>query len=241
MQIRLNKYISDSGLMSRRKADDAISCGEIEVNTQTITELGIKIDSDKDIVKYKGRLVMNGSKTVYYALYKPNGIISTARDEQGRQDVTSLVPRSPRVYPVGRLDAYSEGLMILTNDGELTQRLTHPSFEHEKEYEVTAHISNEELRFNTNLIGYLKKCFIDGLEIEGKKMKADRIFIKDNDKSLNLDLVLHTGYNRQIRKMCAKIGLGVSKIKRIRIGKLSLNALNLKPGDYKEINLSQII
>lgn len=241
MQIRINKFISDSGLMSRRKADEAISNGDIEINGQIVTELGTKVDSEKDIVKFNGRIVSVASRIVYYAVYKPNGVISTARDEQGRQSITDLVPKFPRVYPVGRLDAYSEGLMILTNDGDLTQKLTHPSFEHEKEYEVTTHISNDELRYNVNLIGYLKKSFMDGLQIEGKLMKGDKIFIKEDDKSLKLDLVLHTGYNRQIRKMCAQIGLAVSKIKRIRIGKLNLHSLNLKPGDYKEIGKSQII
>lgn len=227
--------------MSRRKADEAISNGEISVNNQVISELGIKIDPEKDAVKFNGRRVNQSTEIVYYAVYKPNGVISTAQDEKGRQSVTDLVPRFPRVYPVGRLDAYSEGLMILTNDGDLTQKLTHPSFEHEKEYEVTTHISNDDLRYNVNLIGHLKKSFIEGMRIEGKLMKADKIFIKENDKSLALDLVLHTGYNRQIRKMCAQIGLAVSKIKRIRIGKLNLHSLNLKPGDCKQISKSQII
>jgi 23S rRNA pseudouridine2605 synthase len=241
MQIRLNKFISDSGLMSRRKADEAISNGDIEVNGTTVSELGLKVDPEKDVVKCNGRFVKAEPELVYYAVYKPNGVISTAQDEKGRDNVVGLVPRFPRVYPVGRLDAYSEGLMILTNDGDLTQKLTHPSFEHEKEYEVTVHISDEELRYNVNLIGHLKKSFTDGLQIEGKLMKADRIFIKDNEKSLLLSLVLHTGYNRQIRKMCAQIGLAVSKIKRIRIGRLNLQPLNLKPGEYKKIEKYQII
>jgi len=227
--------------MSRRKADEAIADGQISVNDQTILELGIKIDPEKDIVKINGRNITLNTKVVYYAVYKPNGVISTANDEKGRRNITDLVPHSPRVYPVGRLDAYSEGLMILTNDGELTQKLTHPSFEHEKEYEVTTHISGDDLRHNANPISFIKKSFLDGLEIEGKLMKADKVFIKENLKSFTLDIVLHTGYNRQIRKMCAQIGLAVSKIKRIRIGKLKLYSLELKPGEYKQISKEQII
>lgn len=240
MKIRLNKYLAEAGVASRRHADDLIVNGKVKINGEIIKELGTKIDPDIDKVEVGESLIKPSHQLVYWALNKPKGIVSTAQDEIGRKKVTDFVPASPRVYPIGRLDAESEGLIILTNDGELTQKLTHPSFQHEKEYQVIA----KSLKLKAKNSEEIKKLFLNGLQIDGHLMKVDSIEFQDSTSSfpfLTFRLVLHTGYNRQIRKMCAKIGLGVLKLERIRIGKLCLANLNIKPGEYKPITKEQII
>jgi len=241
-QIRLNKFLSDAGLFSRRHADSIITSGQIKVNGCVVAELGTKVNPAVDKVEYQGKLVKPGGDFIYYALYKPKGVVSSANDEQGRQTVTDLLPQTPRVYPVGRLDKDSEGLMILTNDGQLTLELTHPSHEHEKEYEVTVGIQDTGLRKQQNIENYIISALEKGLIIDGKMMKMDQVAIKQLDPvSFILYSVLHTGFNRQIRKMCAKIGLEVQRLIRVRTGKLSLASLNLKEGEYKQIGRDQIV
>jgi 23S rRNA pseudouridine2605 synthase len=248
MQIRLNKFIAESGYTSRRNADLLISSGKVKVNG-SVALLGQPVDPTIDKIEISGQILAKAPKIVYYALYKPKGIVSTAKDELNRKSVIDLVPKEPRVYPIGRLDVASEGLIILTNDGELTQTLTHPSYEHEKEYEVEARVKNYELRIKGEIDQKILKqvqddisCkFLSGLQIDDKLMKADSIAIIPNSEFIILNIVLHTGYNRQIRKMCDKIGLDVKKLVRIRVGNLSLNSLKLKSGEYKEINKSQIV
>ncbi len=240
METRLNKFLSEAGICSRREADFLIEKGEIIVNGKPAT-LGQKVDPATDQISYQGKPVFLNEKLVYYALYKPVKVVSTTDDPAHRSKITDYVPAAPRVYPVGRLDYDSEGLIILTNDGELTNTLTHPSFEHEKEYEIK--IKNQKLKIKN--ADEIKKLFESGLMIEGHLMKADHAgIVKDKALSsglLILRLVLHTGYNRQIRKMCDKIGLKVDQLIRIRIGKLSLNSLNLKPGEYKVISRIDIL
>lgn len=240
--IRLNKYLSESGLFSRRKADEAISAGQIFVNGKAAT-LGQQIDPETDIVKYLNQIIKTEKKLVYYALYKPTAVISSANDELGRKTVLDFVPPVPRVYPVGRLDEDSEGLIILTNDGELTQKLTHPSFEHEKEYQVRVRIKNKVSSIKEEIIHKIEKSFKQGLLIDNKLMRVDGIEVSliPNTYYLILNLVLHTGYNRQIRRMCAKIGLEVKQLTRTRIGKLDLAQLDLREGQYKQISKEDIL
>jgi 23S rRNA pseudouridine2605 synthase len=238
MKIRLNKFIAEAGLSSRRGADQLIKSGKIRVNGQITQELGTLIDPSTDRIEFEGK-ILQSQNFVYYAVNKPKGVISTLKDEAGRDKVTDLVPSTPRVYPVGRLDADSEGLMILTNDGELTQKLTHPSFQHEKEYRVTVNKTNLKIADSE-----VTSTFRKGLKIEDKLMKVDEISIQPFKKESDLlimCLILHTGYNRQIRKMCAKIGLEVIKLERIRIGKLSLQQLGIKKGEFKEVTKDDII
>ena len=238
--IRLNKFISESGICSRRKADEHILAGKVFVNEKR-GETGQKIDPDNDKVVLYGKTVNPPEAgLVYYALYKPRGVISTASDESGRKSVIDLVPKEPRVYPVGRLDKDSEGLMILTNDGELTQKITHPSSEHEKEYFVCATAQKgQDVSFDN-----FAKRFLNGISIDGQIMKADKVESSQttqNRKQFYFNITIHTGFNRQIRRMCDKIGLEVTKLKRIRIGKLTLDSLNLSSGDYEKINKIDII
>ncbi len=241
MLIRLNKFLADSGISSRRGADDIILSGKVTVNGQIVREMGLKVDPETDEIKYDGKIYQGQGKMLYYALYKPIKVVSTAKDPRNRSRVIDFVPTEPRVYPVGRLDYDSEGLIIITNDGELTNKLTHPSFEHEKEYEVVVYpMANHKIRSHDEIKNILAK----GLEIEGHIMKADsaKIVHQTGDSIYStLKLVLHTGYNRQIRKMCAKIGLEVVKLTRTRIGRLKLADLELKSGEFKIINKNQIL
>lgn len=243
MLIRLNKFLAESDCCSRRKADEYILAGDVSVNGSVIKELGVKVDEIKDTVEFKGKPVKPSQNLVYYAVYKPKGVVSTVSDEKGRESVVDLVPHEPRVYPVGRLDLASEGLMILTNDGELTQKITHPSFEHEKEYEVEVRIMDYELWEDKKNIGQeIVNKFTSGIIIEGKRMFADKVSVDlIRDSLFLIHLSLHTGYNRQIRRMCDKIGLIVKKITRTRIGKLRLDSLDLSTGEYKKVSKENIL
>lgn len=239
--IRLNKYLSDSGCCSRRKADEHILAGDVELNGRIVRELGIKIDPDKDSVKFNGQLVEGEQKLVYYALNKPKSVVSTASDEHGRKTVVDLVPEKPRVYPIGRLDENSEGLILLTNDGDFAQKLSHPSFEHEKEYELKVKKQGSKIQADGD-IEFIRKSFLNGLRIDDKLMKATKADIKLlNSKHYLLNIVLVTGHNRQLRRMCAKIGLEVLTLARVRIGKLALHSLKIEPGQYREISPSMVL
>jgi len=235
--IRINKYLSDCGICSRRKADKDILSGMVFVN-KIKAKIGMKIDPNQDEIIYKGQIVKNKNNKVYYALYKPRGIISSSSDELGRKSVIDFVPSSPKIYPVGRLDKYSEGLIILTNDGETTNVLTHPKNTHEKEYEVRVRTKNPNIDTRE-----IEKTFLGGLRINNILMKADRVKAEKviNSDNVEINMVLHTGHNRQIRKMCDKIYLDIVKLKRIRVGKLLLSGLKLKPGEYKTIKKSDIL
>ncbi|MFA5927136.1 MAG: pseudouridine synthase [Patescibacteria group bacterium] len=242
--VRLNKYLADVGVGSRRSVDKLIEAGDVSVNGAPAL-LGMLVDPRNDKVEFRGHPItmMPTVAHVYYALYKPRGVVSTASDESGRESVVDLVPEEPRVYPVGRLDIESEGLIILTNDGELTQRLTHPRFEHEKEYWVRARIMSRELRARKDIAQYISTRLLSGLDIDGHIMRVDSasVSLVPDSPFVALTLVLHTGYNRQIRKMCDKIGLSIDALIRTRVGKLKLDDLDLKPGSYKEITKDQIL
>ena len=237
-KIRINKYLAEAGICSRRKADELVLAGKIKIN-EKIADPGDCI-GDTDKVYYNNKPVEFDQEKVYIVLNKPTGVISAAIDEKGRKKVTDFGPESVRLYPIGRLDSDSEGLIILTNDGDLAQKLSHPSFQHEKEYEVWID-RGEKVEFDK-----IKGRMTGGLLIEKKLMKADsvdsfRMKTKNGQKYVIFNVVLHTGHNRQIRKMCGKIGLSVAKLVRIRIGKLELSKLNLKSGRTKQITKNDII
>ena len=239
-RVRINKFIADAGICSRRKADEHICCGDVLVNGES-ADLGMKIDPATDQVTVCGKPVSSEpEQLVYYALYKPTGVISTASDPHGRPAVTDLVPDSPRVYPVGRLDLNSEGLILLTNDGQLAHELMHPSFEHEKEYEVLVHCPPAGLD-RDGIVG----TFTAGIEADGELLRADQVSVSNvsqrNENTVLLRIILHTGYNRQIHRMCEAVGLSVVKLRRVRIGKLRLENLGLSPGQYRQIDRSKVL
>ena len=216
--LRLQKFIADAGIMSRRAAEEEIKNGNVSVNGH-VAEIGMKIDPKKDIVSYRGKKIKYEKKEyVYRMMNKPRGYLSSTSDDHGRKCVTELVEGvDARIYPVGRLDLISEGMLLLTDDGELKNRLTHPSHSIEKVYRVKVgeEVSDEQLE----ILG-------SPLVIDGYKIKPVEVVKGESDESGTvLKMTLTEGRNRQIRKMCEQAGLTVKRLARVSIGKLKLNKL----------------
>ncbi|PIP65427.1 pseudouridine synthase [Candidatus Peregrinibacteria bacterium CG22_combo_CG10-13_8_21_14_all_49_11] len=224
MQERLQKILSARGICSRRKAEEYIVQGLVKVNGE-VAELGQKADPEKDEITVDGQVLDARKEMVYYVLYKPVGVISTnyeSRTSEGKT-VRDLLPKKLQgtIFPVGRLDKDSEGLLLFTNDGVLAYRLTHPKFDHEKEYEVTVDQEMKE--------GQLKKMR-EGLRILGQKTKKSSV---QKISTYKFRIALTEGKNRQIRRMCQKVGLRVTKLKRVRIG--TLKDTKMQPGKVREL------
>jgi 23S rRNA pseudouridine2605 synthase len=222
MLIRINKVIADAGIASRREADRLIKAGEVSVNGQVLMEPGLKVDPANDHIKVRGKLVKPVSRKIYILLNKPKGYVTTTVDPQGRPTVLDLVKKiKGRVFPVGRLDFQSEGLLILTNDGEFAQKVMKPKEKIRKIYDV---------KIRGQLNENLKKRLEYGIDVEGEKMHLDRVEIIKSSNNTWLRVTLTQGKNRQIRKIFDAIQHPAVKIKRIQIG--SLKAPSLKPGEY---------
>ena len=226
---RLNKYIASSGICSRRKADELIESGVVIVNGKTIKELGYQV-GDKDKV-FVNKVLIHPKKLMYYKFYKPAGYITTSDDEKGRKTIYDIIPKElHELKPVGRLDKDSTGLLIMTNDGDLINQLTHPSVKVSKTYIVSV-----EGKIGVNDLD----TFYKGIEIEkGKIGYADAQIIEFDSKSTMLQIVLTQGMNRQIRKMCDYIGHPVISLKRIQHATVSIEGL--KRGQIKPIKPAQI-
>ncbi len=220
--------MAEQGVASRRKSEDLIRAGKVKVNGH-IAEIGMKINPRKDLVTVGKQKLTNvkNRKMVYIMLNKPRGYVTTVSDELGRKTVMDLLPDfGCRIYPVGRLDKDSEGLLLLTNDGSFTNCMTHPSHEYAKVYRVTVRPSvNDEILFNLR----------NGIEIEGRKTAPCEVTVlTEEENRVVLEFILHEGRNRQIRKMCESQGLEVARLKRISVGPIKLGML--KQGDYKELS-----
>lgn len=228
MQERVQKFISQAGLASRRKAEEFIKSGQVTINGHK-AKLGDKVDPQKDVVKVYGKAVKAAEEKIYIALNKPQGYVVSKSDPQRRKTVFELLPEDLRslVWNVGRLDADTEGLLILTNDGELTQELSHPKFEHEKEYEVTT----QEIP-NENQLDQLRQ----GVDIATGTTYPAQVKTRDG----KVKITIHEGKKRQVRRMFAAVGLTVTNLKRIRINKLLL-PVDLEQGQYKKINKDDIL
>lgn len=230
-KIRLQKFFTDNKIMSRRSAEKIIEAGNVKVNGQ-IAKLGDKVDPENDIVEYNGKEIKNNSSSKkYLMLNKPLGYVTTTSDEKGRETVLSLVADvGERVYPVGRLDMYSEGLLILTNDGELTNRLTHPKNNMPKTYSVIikGDVSPDALH-----------TLNSPMEIDGYKLKPVKVrIVSQKNGNTNTLFTLNEGRNRQIRKMCEKCGLTIMRLTRISVGKLKLG--ELERGKYRYLTQNEI-
>jgi len=234
MLIRINKIIADAGIASRREADRLIKAGEVTVNGEVMMEPGLKVDSDTDHIKVKGRLVKPVARKIYILLNKPKGYVTTTVDPQGRPTVLDLIKKvKGRIFPVGRLDFQSEGLLILTNDGDFAQKVMKPKQKIKKVYDV---------KIRGQLNENLKKKLEYGIDVEGTKMHLDRVEIIKAVNNSWLRVTLLEGKNRQIRKIFDEIQHPVVKIKRIQIG--NLKAPRLKPGEYiflEDHHLKQIL
>jgi 23S rRNA pseudouridine2605 synthase len=221
--IKLQKYFTDCGVLSRRAAEEQIRQGLVRVNGEIATE-GMRIDPSSDIVEYRGkRIVQRSNPKTYILLNKPRGYITTLSDDRGRHTVAELVADvGKRVYPVGRLDMDSDGLLLLTDDGELANRLTHPRHEIPKIYHVTitGNIPEEKLK------ALRSPMRIDGYDI----LPVQTDIVSQNEKSTVLQMRLFEGRNRQIRKMCALQDLKITRLCRVAIGNITLG--NLPQGKW---------
>ena len=230
-ELRIHKFIADAGIMSRRAAEEAVKRGEIKVNGQR-AELGMKIDPESDTVEYKGKVVkLEKPHHDYIMLNKPVGYVTTMSDERGRPCIKDLLEGlETRVYPVGRLDLESEGLLLCTNDGDLALRLTHPRHSIPKYYNVTV---------KGDITPKQKKILSSALDIDGYKIQPVNVkIVSMNEEKTILNMELYEGRNRQIRKMCEIAGLEVIKLKRIAIGAITLG--NLKLGSWRRLTKQQV-
>lgn len=229
--MRLQKYMALCGVASRRKAEELILEGVVKVNNKVIQELGLTVDPDKDIIKVNDKRIVAEGRKVYIMLNKPVGFVTTLKDEKDRRIVTDLIEGvKERIYPVGRLDADTTGLLILTNDGDLAYKLTHPSNEVMKRYiAIVEGVPNK----------WELEKFRSGLIIDGKPTAEAFIKIakRYEDESV-LDIAIHEGRNRQVKKMCESINHPVKKLKRIAIGNLELGGLNL--GNWRYLEESEV-
>ena len=230
MEDRLQKILSAAGICSRRKAEEYITAGRVTVNGQPAA-LGDRADPEKDIVALDGKEVIRPGQRTVLMLYKPRGVVTTLSDEKGRKNVADLVKDCPvRVWPVGRLDMDSEGLLLLTDDGELTNPLIHPRHEVEKEYLVWVTGFTKEGADRLAL-----PMTLDGQDLRPAQVKVLR---REGERTV-LSVTIHEGKNRQVRRMCAFCGMTVRRLKRIREGKLHLDR-SLRPGQWRELTQEEL-
>lgn len=229
-RVRLQKYLSECGVTSRRKAEDLILAGKVKVNGKPAS-IGDKIDPKKDKVAVAGKKVIKSKKNTYIMLHKPRGFITTLSDEMGRKCVAQLVEDvGTRVYPVGRLDRDSEGLLLLTDDGEFANALTHPSKHVPKTYRVTVRpsITDDQITALTT-----------GVEIDGRMTLPSEVRVLEKKEGrVVLEIIIYEGRNRQIRKMCDALGLEVARLKRTQIGSVKLGML--KQGDWRNLTEDEV-
>ncbi len=231
MQERLQKVIAHAGITSRREAERLILDGQVVVNGSVITTLGTKVDPAHDVITVKGARVKPASEKLYLLMNKPVGYVSTVKDPQQRPVIIDLLrPIKSRVYPVGRLDYDAEGLILLTNDGELAYRLQHPRYRISRTYEVKV-----KDFFPGEKLSLLRK----GIQLEdGMTLPAKATFLKMAMRNSWLSITLYEGRNKQVKRMCAAAGHPVLKIKRVRFGSLKLG--RLPAGDYRHLTKDEV-
>lgn len=228
--IRLNRFLANAGLDARRKITDLLQKEEVTVNDKRVSEPGIRIDPVKDQVKINGKKIEISHNFVYFLLNKPRGIISSVQDEYGRKTVVDLVPTQERIYPVGRLDAETSGALILTNDGEFTNYLTHPKYHIDKTYWclVPGKVNDKQ-----------KKQLEQGLQLkDGMTSPAKVEILAEKPARTAFTITIHEGRNHQVRRMLSRVGLELIELKRISIGNLHLGDLGY--GKYRALTKQEI-
>ena len=236
MEERLQKYLAECGIASRRKCEEYILQGKVQVNGKTITELGVKVNPEKDKITFEGKNVKQEDKKVYILLNKPIGYVTTSDEQFGRDKVLDLVKVRERVVPVGRLDMYTSGALILTNDGDFVYKVTHPKHEITKTYTVTVKgiIKNEEVE-------QLRK----GVKIDDYTTRPAKVKILKTDEEKNqsrLEITIHEGKNRQVRKMCESIKHKVLALHRSKIAGIEVKDIPLGKWRYlKKEEISKIL
>lgn len=228
--VRLQKYIADCGIASRRKAEELILHNMIMVNQIVVNELGVKIDPSKDIVTYEGKQIKPETAKVYIMLNKPEGYVTTSNDQFNRPTVLDLVQSDYRIFPIGRLDYDTTGLLLLTNDGELSNILTHPKYKVEKTYiaEVAGILKRNDI-----------ESFKKGIKIDDYVTAPANLEVLSFKGTIShIKIVIHEGKNRQIRKMCSAIGHRVLKLKRVKYGNIDLGRLH--EGSWRNLTKKEI-
>ena len=236
MEERLQKYLAECGIASRRKCEEYILQGKVQVNGKTITELGVKVNPEKDKITFEGKNVKQEERKVYILLNKPIGYVTTSDEQFGRDKVLDLVKVRERVVPVGRLDMYTSGALILTNDGDFVYKVTHPKHEITKTYTVTVKgiIKNEEVE-------QLRK----GVKIDDYTTRPAKVKIlkTDEEKDISrLEITIHEGKNRQVRRMCESVGRRVIALHRSKIGNIGVKDIELGKWRYlKDFEVKNLI
>ncbi len=228
--LRLNQALAKTGFCSRRQADELIEAGRVSLNGQVTHEFWLPVNPDEDRLSVDGK-PLSIKQYLYVALHKPPGVVTTTRDEKGRQDVLQLLPAELRhLRPVGRLDMYSEGLLILTNDGELTQKLTHPQHQMTKLYwvQVKGEVTEQAI-----------KQLRTGVELsDGPTLPAGVTLLDRNKSYSELEITLREGRNRQVRRMCDHLGYPVSRLVRLAVGALQLGGM--PPGSWRYLDDAEV-
>ena len=234
MEERLQKYMARCGVASRRKCEEIILSGEVKINDNIVSELGVKIDPEKDTVTYKGNIIKPEENKLYIMLNKPEGYITSVKDEKGRKTILDLVKVEERIYPIGRLDYDSSGLILLTNDGDIYNKIIHPRVNIGKKYIATCRgeFSKEEI-----------KRFESGIDIGGYITAEAKMTLLDIEKKNNLvnsvvEIIIHEGKNRQIRRMCEALGHEVLSLKRVEVGNIKLGYL--KKGQWRVLTEEEL-
>ncbi|GAA0824557.1 pseudouridine synthase [Clostridium tertium] len=236
MEERLQKYMARCGVASRRKCEEIILSSKVKINDKIVNELGVKIDPSKDKVFYNGKRILPEENKLYIMLNKPEGYITSVKDEKGRKTILDLVKVNERIYPIGRLDYDSSGLILLTNDGDIYNKIIHPRVEVEKKYIALCKgvFSDEEI-----------KKFENGIDIGGYITANAKIKLidKEKDKKTNtvnslVEIIIHEGKNRQIRKMCSALGHEVITLKRVAVGDIKLGYL--KRGEWRNLTKDEL-
>ncbi len=236
MEERLQKYLAECGIASRRKCEEYIIQGKVQVNGKTITELGVKVNPEKDKITFEGKNVKQEERKVYILLNKPIGYVTTSDEQFGRDKVLDLVKVRERVVPVGRLDMYTSGALILTNDGDFVYKVTHPKHEITKTYTVTVKgiIKNEEVE-------QLRK----GVKIDDYTTRPAKVKILKTDEGKDisrLEITIHEGKNRQVRRMCESVGRRVIALHRSKIGNIGVKDIELGKWRYlKDFEVKTLI
>lgn len=231
-EIRLQKYLAEAGIASRRKCEEYITDGRIKVNCKVINELGTKVNPEKDEIYFDDKKIENKEELVYILLNKPIGYVTTAKDQFNRDTVMNLIKIKERVVPVGRLDMYTSGALLLSNDGNFVYKITHPKHEINKTYTVTLKgiVTKEDVE-------KLEK----GVDIGGYTTKPAKVKILKTDIEKNisrLEITIHEGKNRQVRKMCEAIGKKVQALHRTKIGNISVKTLKI--GQWRYLTKKEI-
>jgi 23S rRNA pseudouridine2605 synthase len=226
---RIQKILSRAGVASRRGAEKVMADGRVTVNGEVVREMGTRADLARDDIRVDGVRVRPPQDRVYLLLNKPKGVVTTRHDPEGRRTVMDLVPEVAGLFPVGRLDVTTEGLILLTNDGEFAQRVSHPRFEVARVYQAKVRrVPSAET------LDRLRK----GVRVEGERLAVDRARILEGDNNAWLELTLHEGKHHEVRRLLEAVGHPVSKLKRVALG--SLTARGLEPGQFRHLTPGEV-